>query len=84
MVRRDFPEVTLHTLPTNTGGAGGFAAGLAFALADGADLVWLMDDDTVPHRPPSLSLWPPTKVFRAAGRPPLPVACFGLMVAIIR
>lgn len=48
MVRRDFPEVTLHTLPSNTGGAGGFAAGLVFALAGGADLVWLMDDDTVP------------------------------------
>ena len=49
MVRRDFPDVTLYTLGTNTGGAGGFATGLAFALADGADLVWLMDDDTVPE-----------------------------------
>ena len=48
MVSREFPQVALHTLPTNTGGAGGFAAGIAFALADGADLVWLMDDDTVP------------------------------------
>lgn len=48
MVRESFPQVRLHTLPTNTGGAGGFAAGLAFALAAGADLVWLMDDDTVP------------------------------------
>ena len=48
MVKREFPEVVLHTLPTNTGGAGGFAAGIAFALADQADLIWLMDDDTVP------------------------------------
>ena len=48
MVTREFPEVTLHTLPTNTGGAGGFHAGIAFALADDADLIWLMDDDTVP------------------------------------
>ncbi|MFZ0323498.1 MAG: glycosyltransferase [Actinomycetes bacterium] len=46
-VRAAHPDVRLHVLPTNTGGAGGFAAGLAFALADGADLVWLMDDDTV-------------------------------------
>ncbi len=40
------PEVL--ELARNTGGAGGFAAGLARALARGADLVWLMDDDTVP------------------------------------
>jgi GT2 family glycosyltransferase len=39
----------LLALPRNTGGAGGFAAGLARAL-HGRDphLVWLMDDDTVP------------------------------------
>jgi rhamnopyranosyl-N-acetylglucosaminyl-diphospho-decaprenol beta-1,3/1,4-galactofuranosyltransferase len=48
MVSEEFPAVTLHLMPRNTGGAGGFAAGLAFALDDGADLVWLMDDDTVP------------------------------------
>ncbi|MCZ3387763.1 MAG: glycosyltransferase [Actinomycetia bacterium] len=48
MVAARFPSVSLHTLPTNTGGAGGFAAGLALALDAGADLVWLMDDDTVP------------------------------------
>lgn len=37
------------TLPTNTGGAGGFAAGIARAVVHhDADLVWIMDDDTVP------------------------------------
>jgi rhamnopyranosyl-N-acetylglucosaminyl-diphospho-decaprenol beta-1,3/1,4-galactofuranosyltransferase len=37
------------TLERNTGGAGGFAVGLARALSvHGADLVWIMDDDTVP------------------------------------
>ncbi|GAA1710289.1 hypothetical protein GCM10009809_03290 [Isoptericola hypogeus] len=41
------PEVV--ALKRNTGGAGGFTVGLAAAVADlGADLVWLMDDDTVP------------------------------------
>jgi rhamnopyranosyl-N-acetylglucosaminyl-diphospho-decaprenol beta-1,3/1,4-galactofuranosyltransferase len=41
----------LHVLrmDTNTGGAGGFHAGLAAALEQGARLVWLMDDD---GRPP--------------------------------
>jgi len=48
MVRSRFSGVDLHVLATNTGGAGGFTVGLAHALAAGADLVWLMDDDTVP------------------------------------
>jgi rhamnopyranosyl-N-acetylglucosaminyl-diphospho-decaprenol beta-1,3/1,4-galactofuranosyltransferase len=38
-------------LPSNTGGAGGFHAGMAAASDDGADWLWLMDDDGVP--PPS-------------------------------
>ncbi len=41
------PEVL--RLERNTGGAGGFAAGMAHAVeAMGADLLWLMDDDTIP------------------------------------
>jgi rhamnopyranosyl-N-acetylglucosaminyl-diphospho-decaprenol beta-1,3/1,4-galactofuranosyltransferase len=48
-VRDRFPAVQLAGLPRNTGGAGGFAYGLALALAGEADLVWLMDDDTVPE-----------------------------------
>jgi GT2 family glycosyltransferase len=42
------PDVNLVRMTQNTGGAGGFAAGLNLALADHADFVWLMDDDTVP------------------------------------
>jgi len=41
-------EVDLVALTHNTGGAGGFAAGIARALQRGADWVWLLDDDTVP------------------------------------
>ncbi len=48
-VRTQFPAVHLAELARNTGGAGGFAYGMALALADGADLIWLMDDDTVPE-----------------------------------
>ncbi|EPD30821.1 glycosyltransferase [Gleimia europaea] len=37
------------TMPENLGGAGGFAAGIARAVNHwDADLVWIMDDDTVP------------------------------------
>lgn len=42
------PLVEGRTLTDNTGGAGGFAVGLEWACALGADLVWLMDDDGVP------------------------------------
>jgi rhamnopyranosyl-N-acetylglucosaminyl-diphospho-decaprenol beta-1,3/1,4-galactofuranosyltransferase len=48
-VRRQFPSVQLAELARNTGGAGGFACGIALALDESADLVWLMDDDTVPE-----------------------------------
>jgi GT2 family glycosyltransferase len=48
-VRTRFPAVHLAELTSNTGGAGGFAYGMSLALADGADLIWLMDDDTVPE-----------------------------------
>jgi len=37
-----------RTLPGNTGGAGGFADGLTWAMERGAELVWMMDDDAVP------------------------------------
>ncbi|WP_051468238.1 glycosyltransferase [Actinomadura oligospora] len=48
-----FPLEVVRT-GRNIGGAGGFAAGIARALARDAALVWLMDDDTVP-RPDALS-----------------------------
>lgn len=43
-------DVDVVGMPVNTGGAGGFTAGIARALArfPEADWVWLMDDDTVP------------------------------------
>lgn len=39
----------LVQLPENTGGAGGFAAGMARALASGSAWIWIMDDDAEPH-----------------------------------
>ncbi|GAA2426725.1 glycosyltransferase [Actinomadura vinacea] len=49
LVRERFGEAELLALARNTGGAGGFATGTRLALDRGADLVWLMDDDTVPE-----------------------------------
>jgi GT2 family glycosyltransferase len=66
------PQARLLRLDRNTGGAGGFAAGLAAALDDGADLVWLMDDDTVPE-PGALAALLDTRR-RYPGRPPAVLA----------
>ena len=49
VVRERYPHVDLVSVTRNTGGAGGFAIGAARAVVrQAADLVWLMDDDTVP------------------------------------
>ncbi len=74
-VRAAFPAVHLAELKRNSGGAGGFAAGMALALADGADLIWLMDDDTVPE-PGALSalLAARDRMLARGGRPPALVA----------
>lgn len=44
------PRARLIELDRNTGGAGGFAVGIAAAVAhDEIDWVWVMDDDTIPE-----------------------------------
>jgi GT2 family glycosyltransferase len=42
-------NVELLALDDNTGGAGGFSAGLKHAVENGADWVWMMDDDAEPQ-----------------------------------
>jgi rhamnopyranosyl-N-acetylglucosaminyl-diphospho-decaprenol beta-1,3/1,4-galactofuranosyltransferase len=44
------PKLVLLKQTENTGGAGGFSAGMKYAFESGADYVWMMDDDAVPHR----------------------------------
>jgi len=43
------PGFTYSRLPENTGGAGGFHAGLQLAVSKDAGWVWLMDDDALPE-----------------------------------
>jgi GT2 family glycosyltransferase len=43
-------RVQVLALTENTGGAGGFAAGMARAYEQGFDHVWLMDDDCYPDQ----------------------------------
>jgi rhamnopyranosyl-N-acetylglucosaminyl-diphospho-decaprenol beta-1,3/1,4-galactofuranosyltransferase len=72
-VRAGFPEVRLAQLARNTGGAGGFAFGMAMALRGDprpADLIWLMDDDTVPE-PGALAALLEARASRPGGPPVL-------------
>lgn len=41
--------VVVKRLGENTGGSGGFSAGLKLAIERGADWVWMMDDDALPY-----------------------------------
>ncbi len=41
--------VNVVRLGYNAGSAGGFAIGIKSAMESGADLIWLLDDDTVPE-----------------------------------
>jgi rhamnopyranosyl-N-acetylglucosaminyl-diphospho-decaprenol beta-1,3/1,4-galactofuranosyltransferase len=49
MVRAEVSDVELLRLDTNEGSAGGFHEGMKRAHADGAEWMWLMDDDTIPE-----------------------------------
>jgi len=51
----EYPDVWRIQLPHNLGGAGGFQAGIRRGLEDGADWLWLMDDDGRPGRPDCLA-----------------------------
>ncbi|MCW2868548.1 MAG: glycosyl transferase family 2 [Marmoricola sp.] len=47
-LREQGRDLDVVSLTRNTGGAGGFAVGVEQALTHDPDLVWLLDDDTVP------------------------------------
>ncbi len=47
----NYVDVRHVRLEQNIGGAGGFRAGIQHALDDGADWLWLMDDDGQPSGP---------------------------------
>ncbi len=68
-------DLDVVRLATNTGGAGGFAVGIERALTHEPDLVWLLDDDTIPTPDAAREL---VRVWEEyddpAGRPPVVLA----------
>lgn len=53
MLAERFPEVDVVRFEENLGATGGFDEGIRAAIGSGADLIWLLDDDTF-ARPDSL------------------------------
>jgi GT2 family glycosyltransferase len=49
-IRGAYPEITLLESATNSGFAAGNNIGIRYALAQGADYVWLLNNDTKPNR----------------------------------
>lgn len=45
MLAEEFPQLEVTNMTENTGGSGGFAAGMKEAHARGFDWLWIMDDD---------------------------------------
>ncbi len=43
-------KIKIEKLSENIGGAGGFAYGIKKAIENGADWIWIMDDDALPYR----------------------------------
>jgi rhamnopyranosyl-N-acetylglucosaminyl-diphospho-decaprenol beta-1,3/1,4-galactofuranosyltransferase len=63
------PSISLLSIPTNTGGSGGFHAGMRAAYDDGADWLWIMDDDTIASPTALSSLLAAQAAFPPALRP---------------
>ena len=53
-IRAAYPDILIQEIPSNLGFAGGSNVGIRYALAHGADYVWLLNNDTVPD-PDALS-----------------------------
>lgn len=78
MLAEGFPGVGHVRLPVNTGPAGGYAAGMRRAAADGHDWIWLFNDDDRPE-PEALTVLLATAAEaagRSGGERPAMVGCW--------
>ena len=49
LLQLPLPALSVYELSRNTGASGGFSAGFRIAYQQGADLIWMMDDDVIPE-----------------------------------
>ena len=69
LLARPEPTSTSYASTQNTGGAGGFAVGIERALTHRPDLVWLLDDDTIPTPDAAAGAGPHLEGVRRRQRP---------------
>ena len=74
LLRDSYAHLDVVHLGANTGGAGGFAAGIERALTHEPDLVWLLDDDTVPTTTAAAELVRAWSTYRGQGGRPAVLA----------
>ncbi len=71
MLAGEFPDVAGLRLDQNLGGAGGYYAGIAWAMKAGFEWFWLLDDDTIADRDTLANLFDCRRRFRCEPRPDL-------------
>lgn len=49
LLQSQLPNLKVYVLSQNTGASGGFSAGFRIAYQQGADYIWMMDDDVIPE-----------------------------------
>ncbi|WP_407290789.1 dTDP-4-dehydrorhamnose reductase [Stutzerimonas zhaodongensis] len=49
LLQSELPNLKVYVLSHNTGASGGFSAGFRLAYQQGADFIWMMDDDVIPE-----------------------------------
>jgi GT2 family glycosyltransferase len=71
LLSRQFPQVVLLTLSTNTGASGGYWAGIDWAFRQSFDWIWTLDDDSPPTPQAMAALLQCRDRFDAASAPDL-------------
>jgi GT2 family glycosyltransferase len=71
LLSRQFPQVVLLTLSTNTGASGGYRAGIDWAFKQSFDWIWTLDDDSPPTPQALAALLQCRDRFDAASAPDL-------------
>lgn len=68
LLQTGLPNLKVYVLSHNTGASGGFNAGFRLAYQQGADFVWMMDDDVIPEPDALQKLLEADEQLRARGK----------------
>ncbi|MCQ4287569.1 dTDP-4-dehydrorhamnose reductase [Pseudomonas stutzeri] len=69
LLQTGLANLKVYVLSHNTGASGGFSAGFRLAYQQGADFVWMMDDDVIPEPDALQKLLEADEQLRAQNKP---------------